>query len=535
MDIRFPRLPGRRVLLQATIAAAALACAPTVFAQAAPGALRIGLAAANTAIDPHFSNNSPNNAVLSHLFDTLVVYDDKQDAHPGLAESWKVVDDTHWEFKLRSGVKFSDGTPLTAKDVVASFARVEEVQSVSSFKTYTRSIAKVEAVGDDVVRFTTRAPSPLLPSFLTRIRIIKAEFEHAPTADFNSGKAAIGSGPYVLQEYVPGTRVTLKPNPYYWGEKPAWQQVELRIVTDKAGRLAALLSNDLDLIEAVPATDLKRLESDPRFTVASAPSNRLIYLALDQARDASPFVRDNQGKPLAKNPLKDLKVRQALSMAINREAIVDRVMDKQALVATQFLPVGRFGTSKDIKPQVYDPKHAVALLKEAGYPDGFQLTLHASTDRYINDSRIIQTVAQMFSRIGITAKAEVQPWSTYVGNVSNREYSVALGGWGANTGETSNPLGAIIATHDAKAGMGVSNYGAYSNPALDEILQKALRTLDETERAAMLAQASEMAINDLAIIPLHHEVSVWAMNSKVKYTGRADQYTMAMGAVPTGK
>lgn len=526
---------ARRALLQTAIAVGMLSALPISYAQSSAPALRIGLAAPNTAIDPHAQNNSPNNAVLSHVFDTLVVYDEKQDAKPGLAESWKVVDDTHWEFTLRKGVVFSDGTPLTAKDVVASFARIEVLPSVSSFKTYTRSIDKVEAVDDHVLRFTTKAPTPLLPSFLTRVRIIKETFKDAATADFNSGKAAIGTGPYVIEEYVPGTRIKLKRNEKYWGSKQGWETVELRIVTDKAARLASMLSGDLDLIEAVPATDLARLKSDKRFKVVSAPSNRLIYIALDQARDVSPFVRDNSGAPMIKNPLKDLRVRQAISMAINREAIVDRVMDKQAIVASQFLTQGRFGTSDKIKPQPYDVKKATELLKEAGYPQGFQLTLHSSSDRYINDSRIIQTVAQLLSRIGITARAEVQPWATYVGAVTGRSYSAALGGWGANTGETSNPLGAVVATRDDKAGMGTSNYGGYSNPELDALLKKAVATLDDDSRAHLLAQASEIAINDLAIIPLHHEVSVWAMSSKVDYVGRADQYTMAMGASPSAK
>lgn len=501
---------------------------------AEPTVLRIGMAAQNASMDPHFQNSTPNNSVMSHLFDTLVTYDAKQNILPRLAVSWKPVDDTRWEFKLRDDVVFSDGTPLTAKDVVASLARVEVVPSVSSYRTYTRSIKSVEAVDPHLVRITTHAPTPLLPAFVTRIRIIKADMEKATTADFNSGKAAIGTGPYVLEKYIPGTRVTLKRNDKFWGEPESWDTVELRIVTDKASRLAALLSGDLDLIEAVPATDLDGLKSDKRFNVVAAESNRLIYLAMDQDRDNSPFVRDNDGEPMKTNPLKDLRVRRALSMAINREAIVKRVMNDQALAATQFLPVGRFGTSENIEPQVYDVEKAKALLKEAGYPDGFQLTVHASNDRYINDSRIIQTVAQFFSRIGIKAKTEVQPWSTYAGKVAGHEFSVALGGWAANTGETSNPMGAIIATIDKERGMGNSNYGSYSNPEFDSILNKALTTLDNEARAKLLAQCSEIAINDLAIIPLHHEVSVWAMAKNIQYKGRSDQFTMAMDARPAG-
>jgi peptide/nickel transport system substrate-binding protein len=256
---------------------------------------------------------------------------------------------------------------------------------------------------------------------------------------------------------------------------------------------------------------------------------------MDQVNEVSPFVAALDGKPLEKNPFKDLRVRQALSIAINREAIRDRVMDGQAVIATQFLPIGRPGTDPTLAVTPYDPDRARVLLAEAGYPHGFRLTVHGPNDRFMNDARIVQAAAQMFSRIGVETRVEVMPWTTYSGrNATRTEFSCFLGSWGANTGETSNPLSALLATPDAPTGLGVSNHGHYSNPEVDRRLKIALRTMDDAMRNALLAEASGIVFRDVALIPLHHEVSLWAARKGINYATRADQYTLAMGVIPEG-
>ncbi|MBP0444297.1 ABC transporter substrate-binding protein [Roseomonas sp. SSH11] len=528
----------RRDLLRLALASGACWVAPgwlaAARAQGAGGVLRIGMAAPNTTLDPHLLSNAPNNAVATHIFDSLIVNDHASRSVPGLAESWTRQDDTHWTFRLRD-VRFSDGTPFTAEDAIVSIRRATEIPSAASFRTYTRSIKAMSAPDPYTLLVETRAPDPLLLNSIGRVRIISAKFKDAPSAEFNAGRAAIGTGPYVLREYVPGNRIVLDRNDSWWGGRTPWERVELRVVTDDAARLAGLLAGDLDIIEAVASGNTDRIRGDQRLHLISGISSRFVYLGMDQVNEVSPHVTGLDGRPLDRNPFKDLRVRQALSMAINRQAIAERVMEGQAVVATQFLPKGGPGTDPTLEVTPFDPNRARALLAEAGYPRGFRLTVHGPNDRYINDAKIVQAVAQMFTRIGIECRAEVMPWATYAGRNSQRtEHSCFLGAWGVNTGETSNPMSALIASEDKAAGFGISNGGRYSNPEVDRRLKEALRTMDDNARNALLGEASGIAFRDVALIPLHHEVSVWAAKKGVGYVTRADQYTLAMGVTKEG-
>jgi peptide/nickel transport system substrate-binding protein len=510
-------------------AAASLVGLPTSVV-AGPSTLRIGLAAPPTTLDPHLESTLPNNALAAHLFDSLVVNDAQLTSMPGLAASWRVLDDTHWRFTLREGVVFSDGTPLTVDDIVASFERAATIPSTVSFRTYTRSIKSVTPEGGSGLIIETIAPDPLLPNSVSRIRIISAKAARAPSSDFDNGKVTLGTGPFVLKDYVPGNRVALVRNARYWGTPPPWTEVILQIVTDKAARVAALLAGNVDLIEQMPYQGIARLANDPRFHVIRAPSTRLVYLGMDQFRAVSPFVRDRAGKPLPGNPLKDRRVRRALSLAIDRQSLVAKVMEGNAAVASQFLPQGAPGTSPAIEPVPHDPTGAKALLAEAGYPDGFQLTLHGPNDRYVNDAKIVQAVAQMLTRVGVVTQVHVMPWSMYL--AKQGEFSLFLASWGANTGETSNPMLAIVATPDKSAGMGVANAGRYSNPDVDRLLLRAKQTLDDTTRNMLLAEASTLVFNDHAILPLHHEMVILGARTGIDYTPRADQATLALGVRP---
>lgn len=498
------------------------------------GLLRIGLAAPNTTLDPHFQSNAPNNAVASHIFDALVTNDAQSRSTPGLAASWRLIDDTHWEFKLRGDAVFSDGTPFTAEDAIVSLRRANDLPSVASFRTYTRSIKAMSAPDPRTLLIETDGPDPLLLNSISRIRVISARFKDAATADFNAGRAAIGTGAFVLREHAPGSVIQLARNPTWWGPKLPWEQVQIRIATDDGARLAALLSGDLDIIESVPSQGMGRVSGTPRFHLIKGISGRVVYIGLDHQRDETPFVQGRDGKPLGRNPLKDLRVRQAISLAINREALAERVMEGQSVTASQFLPRGEPGTSDAIDVVPFNPERARALLAEAGYPEGFRLTMHGPNDRFINDAKIVQAVAQMLTRIGIEARAEVMPWSVYSNRNPKGEFSFFLSSWGVNTGETSNPLKAILATYDRAAGMGASNSGRYSNPELDAKLAAALQTMDDAKRNALLAEASRIGFADVAIIPLHHEVAVWAARQGVTYETRADQYTLAMGVGKKG-
>ena len=516
---------GRRAVLAAMglgLARAALA------ADASDTRLRIGLAAPNTTMDPHLQSNAPNNAVASHIFDALVTIDSASQSQPGLARSWRVIDDTHWEFALRQA-SFSDGAPFTAQDAIASLKRATDIPSTASFRTYTRSIKAMTAPDPQTLLIETRAPDPLLPNALGRVRIIPARLAEAQPAEFNTGRAAIGTGPFTLKEYVPGSHVALMRNDAWWGPAVPWAEVLLRVVTDPGARLASLLAGDLDLIEGAPSQGADRIRADARFHLISGISSRLVYLGMDQARDTTPFVTGKDGQPLPHNPLRDLRVRMALDMAINRAALVDRVMEGSAIAASQFLPTGAPGTAPGLAPTAYNPDRARALLAEAGFPQGFRLTLHGPNDRYVNDSRIVQAVGQMFTRVGVETKVEVMPWTIYAGRSAGRDFSMFLASWGVNTGETGNPLSSIVATPAKEAGLGVANDAGYSNPAVDAKLTQGLRTMDDAARNALFSDACGLVFQDRAILPLHHEVSVWAARNGLAYETRADQYTLAAG------
>ncbi len=321
--------------------------------------------------------------------------------------------------------------------------------------------------------------------------------------------------------------VGLTANADYWDGKPVWNEVSLRIMGDGAARLAALMSGDVDIIEQVLYESLTVLKNFPKAKVIKGPSSRVVLLALDSGRDVSKYITDLAGDPLPKNPLKDRRVRQALSMAINRQAIVDRVMEGNAVVAAQLMPPGSPGTSTKVRSVPFDPEKARALLAEAGYPKGFAVTIHGPYHRIVNDTKIVQAIAQMFKRIGIETKVEVMPWSVYSTKNNTGEFSISLNSYGVTTGEMSTPLTALLGTFDAQKGTGNNNQGRYSNPTFDAKLELARKEMDEAKRNALLAECSEMAAEDFALLPLHHEVVILAAKRELDYEVRKDQYTLA--------
>src|SRR6266702_4121697 len=419
-------------------------------ARAVAADLAIGIGADVTAIDPHYHNLTPNTNVAAHIFDFLVLRDERQKAIPGLAESWKTVDPVTWEFKLRRGVRFHDGSEFTAADVLASIERVPTVpNSPSPFTAYTKQIKEMVVVDPYTIRFKTATPYPLMPSDMTQVAIVSKAAAKASTEDFNSGKAAIGTGPYKLIRYAKGDRIELARHEAYWGGKTPWNAVTLRLLPNDASRVAALLAGDVQAIEYVPTADVAKIRTD---------------------KDV---------KPLAKNPLKDPRVRKAISKAINRPAIVDKVMEGQAVASGQLLADGMFGVTKNLKVEPYDPEGAKKLLNEAGYPDGFGLTIHSPNNRYVNDAKIAQTVAQMLTRVGMATRVETMPSATFFPQATDLKFSFMVLGWSSGTGEASSPLKALLATYNKDKGFGTANRGRYSNPRVDALLEEALATVDD--------------------------------------------------------
>ena len=497
--------------------------------------LTIGLGTDVTATDPHYHNLTPNNNVASHVYGYLVERNEKSQMIPGLATEWKAIDPTTWEFKLRKGVKFHDGSEFTAADVVASIDRVPKVaNSPSPFTAYTKQITKIDVVDPYTIRFKTAQPYPLMPSDMTQVAIINKQFASATTDDFNSGKAAVGTGPYKLVKFTKGDRIELARNDAYWGGKTPWDKVTLRIVTQDAARVASLLAGDVQVIENVPTSDVAKLKQDKKLSIFRQTSDRLMYVHLDSDRNVTPTVTAKDGKPLDKNPLKDARVRKALSKMINRPAIVERVMENEAIPAGQLVPDFLFGATKNLKVEAYDPEGAKKLLAEAGYPDGFKVTLHATNNRYVNDSRIAQAIAQMWTRAGIPTKVVAMPSATYFPQATELKFSTMLLGWSTGTGEASSSLKALIMTYNKDKGFGGTNRGRYSNTKVDAFTEDALQTVDDVKREAYLQRATEILIADQGIIPLHFQINTWAARDGITYTPRVDETTLAWKMLPKG-
>ena len=533
---------SRRLFVTAPAALAAITggLAPSVAdAQATPAPagrpITIGIGGAVTSLDPHFYNAAPNNSLSMHLFDRLVERDAQTRLVPGLALSWTPVSETVWEFKLRPNVKWHDGKPFTADDVAFTIERTPNVpNSPGGFGGFVRAIRRVEVIDPLTVRFHTAAPAPLLPTELGSVAVISRHVgQGAATEDYNSGKAAIGTGPYKVASYAPGDRTELVRNDDWFGPKQPWTRVSYRFIGNDSARTAALLAGDVDLIDQVPTSDLARLRRESRITLAEVQGVRVIYLVPDRSRDSNvPFVTDNAGQPLPKNPFNDLKVRRALSLAINREALCRQVMEGTAAPTGQWLPPGSYSYNPEVTPPEYNPDRAKALLAEAGYPQGFKLTLHGPNDRYPNDSRIIQAVAQMWQRVGVQTTVDALPWASFSVRNNRQEFAIRLVGWGSVTGEASYTLVNITGAFNPEKRMGANNNGRYVNPELDALTERAVATLDDGARVKLLQQAVKMAMDDLAFIPLFQLVNLWALKRGLAYDARADERTLAMSVTP---
>ena len=502
-------------------------------AQGAP-ALRIAVEADITSTDPHFHNLAPNKAVSAHFFEPLILQDAQQRLQPGLAVSWRAIDDTTWEFKLREGVTWHDGSPFTADDVAFTVQRAPAVpNSPSSFGLYLRQIAETTVVDAHTIRFRTHGVFPLMPVYLSTFGIVSRKHgEGATTADYNSGKAMVGTGPYRFVSWRQGESIVMERNPAYWGGAQPWGTVTTRFMRSAASRVAALLSGDVDLIDALPTSDIARVERDTRFRVSRAISNRNMYVFVDHLERASPFVRDRQGQPLATKPFRDLRVRQAVSLAMNREAIVSRVMDGAAEATGQVMPRDWFGWTPSLPPPAYDTAGAGCMMAGAGFPNGFHLTIHCSNNRYVNDERICQAIGQMLTRIGIQTEVQALPFSTWITAASRQDYSMLFGGWGIDTAEPSSPLGSLLATFNRATGQGASNRSRYSNAEVDRLVAQGLATLDDEARRQIFIRATEIAMRDVGLVPMHHQVNLWGVRAGVQHIARADEWTLAMSVRP---
>ena len=505
--------------------------------------LTVGVRSETASMDPHWSQFPQDKQVEDHIFERLVAMDHNSRPIPGLATSWRSISDTTWEFKLRENVKWHDGQPFTADDVVFTFNRLRAgIQGAIASPAFvlTNGNKRIEKIDSHTIQIRTDGPFPTLPEEMSFFSIVAAHKAASaqPSVDFNNGKAAIGTGPFKFVEFRAGERVVVERNPDYWGQKPEWDRVIFRPITQDASRLAALMNGDVDIIDYPPTPDLPRLkQAGSRFAISEIPSDRVIYIQLS-FRDMEPFVRNADGSPAAVNPLRDVRVRRAMSLAINRDAIRDRIMGGAALPTGNVVPPGFFGYSDALKADAFNAEQARQLLQQAGYGQGFRVTLHGPNNRYINDQAIMEAVAQMWTRAGIQTEVAAMPRNIFFTEVIRGDpmsipgfdvgkFSVWLSGWGTATGEATYTVRGLLESFNPEAGSGNANWGRYTNARVDSLSRKARTTIDANARLPLLVQATEIGLRDYALIPIHFQVNNWAHKITLAHKPRVNERTYA--------
>lgn len=514
-----------------------LLCTTAIVTSALAQTLTIGVRGGPDSIDPHFTATGTHAESLKHVFDTLVWSGDGLELEPRLAESWKVVGDAIWEFKLRRGVKFHDGTEFTAQDVKFSIERVPVVSGPNPTTIYVRRVKEVKVIDPYTVQVITDGAAPTLPNDFIRLFIVSSKAAAGLTKEtaneaFNSGKAAIGTGPYKYVSWQPKGDLVLARNDSYWGPKEPWARHIRKEIPNDAARVAQLKAGQLDLITRVPATDVAALRRDPKITVQTIDTVYVFNIELD-LRDKALNVTAKDGSALPKNPFLDLRVREAIDLAIDRKALAEVAMEGLGKPANQMVTPSIFGFNKALGERKYDPVAARKLLADAGYPNGFKLQLSFTQDRLPGDRQVGTSIAQMLAAVGIDAQANAQPAAVFFPARTRGEYSMSMSGWGTLTGEAHYTLSSLAHSNDKDKKMGAFNVLNYKNVAMDKLLQDAAVEMDLGKRRKYLEDANALLEKDRQRLPIVAVGSAWAMQKdKVTIKPRVDEDTLAMNVKP---
>jgi peptide/nickel transport system substrate-binding protein len=502
--------------------------------------LTMGVRGGPESLDPHYSALGPHAEAAKHIFDTLVWSGDDLQIEPGLATSWTPVDADTWEFKLREGVKFHDGSGFDAEDVKFSVERIPIVTGPTTTTIYVRRVASMEIVDPHTILMHTDGPAATLPYDFVRLFIVSSEaaadYSTLETAaeGFNSGKAAIGTGPYKLVSWEPKGDLVLDRFDDYWRGKGPWEKVIRKEIPNDSSRLAALKAGQVDVINYVSSVDYLALQKDASVEAVIGDSVYVMNLQLDQ-REETPLVRAKDGSKLDKNPLRDLKVRQAIDLSIDRQTMVDIVLEGLGKPANQMMPPGFFGSNTSIPMPEHNVERGKALLADAGYPDGFEMDLYCTADRLPGDGAICQGLGQMFSQIGIKTNVNAISKTVYFPAQARLEYSVFMNGWGTLTGEASYTLGSLAHSNNPDVKLGAFNRIEYHNEKVDELLQFGATELDADKRRAAYEEAMALTMADKVYISIVQLQTVWAAKAgTVIFAPRFDEDTLAFFIQPKG-
>ena len=479
-------------------------------------------------MDPYVRNETFLLTFTQNIYDPLVRRDRNLKVEPALAERWEQPDPLTWRLHLRHGVKFQEGQPFTADDVVFSYGRV--VGPGSQLNSNLATVKEVKKLDDFTVDFVTKVPDPILLETLTTWGIMSKEWCEAHNAvqpvdlskvteENYATRHANGTGPFILDVREPDRRTTLKNNPAWW-DKPEGNltDVQFNVISNASTRVAALLSGDVDMIYTVPPNDIDRLQKTDGIKVFIGPELRTIFLGFDMDRPEL-LKSDVKGK----NPFQDVRVRRAFYEAIDEKAIVSRVMRGQARASGLMYGPGVNGYTEATDTRLpYDPAAAKKLLADAGYPEGFGVTMDCPNDRYINDEQICQAVTAMLARVGVKVTLNAQTRLKYFAEINNPGYKTSfyLLGWTPNTYDAHNVFFNLLGSRNGVRG--VINDGGWSNPDFDALTDKIAVETDPAKRQSLIEQASAMIHDQVPAIPLHQQTVVWAAKSNVQLIQMAD-------------
>ena len=471
-------------------------------------------------LDPHSNNEGPTNTMKGNIYGRLVHRKPDLTLEPDLATSWERVDDTTWRFELRQGVRFHNGNSFNADDVVYSFKRQTQEASEMSFAL--ASVSDLRKIDEHTIEIDTKGPDPILLLNMPNFYIVDEEFMETNNSFEvvrGAGKTnfanlnANGTGPFKVKEWVQDNRVVVVRNEDYWGKDQLETNVTEAIFTpipNNATRVAALLSGEIDLMYPVPLQDVPRLDSDPNVSVLQGPELRTIFLGFDQWRDE---LLDMPGS--GKNPFKDARVRKAFAHAIDTQAIKRVVMRNASTPTGLMIAPGINGFQEDMNtPYKHDPEAAKKLLSEAGYPDGFPVTLDCPNDRYVNDEAICTSVVPMLQRVGIKVTLNAQTKSLHfnkIGQAQKNNTSFFMLGWTPGSYDAYNPLQNLM-TMDGK-GQGTWNCGRFSHPRIEELTDEIAVTVDEGKRNELIREAFKIHQDEVGHLPLHQQALAWGVRS----------------------
>ncbi|WP_394788689.1 ABC transporter substrate-binding protein [Rhodoferax sp.] len=526
----------KEIMRRSVSLAAALVLGAALAGAVSAQTLTIGVRAGPDSMDPHWSSLGSHAEALRHIFDTLVMTDENLKLKPGLALSWKAIDETTWEFKIRPNVKFHDGSDLTAEDVKFSIDRIPAVTGPMSATIYTKQVKEVVVVDKLTVHVKTRAAAPTLPNDFIRLFVVsKSIGADARNDQFNSGKAAIGTGPYKFVSWSPKGDLVLDRWDGYWGAKQPWAKVIRKEIPNDPARIAALKSGQVDIVNYVPATDYAAIKNDRSLETTLADS---IYFfnVIPNVNLKLPRPAKVDGKEITVNPLRDPRVREALDLAIDRKTLVRVVLEGIGRPANQLMPISFFGSSKNVPESVYDVPKAKKLLAEAGYPKGFEIDFFCTNNRLPGDSAVCEALSQMWARAGLKVNANAINSTVFFPAQQKGEYSLWMSGWGTVTGEASYTYGSLVHSADPATGLGASNKAGYISPAVDKLLEDGAKTLDDNKRRALFERATEVSMADRAMVPTVQLQTIWAAKKGlVVIPPRLDQETLAYEIKPGKK